>query len=425
MTNIILSPELYMTREHGMNKILLPEYPVKILGMMSGTSGDGIDGVLAEFDQAGNARFVWHDSYSFSLPRFSRIQSLMKGTDSQTVTLGSSYGAELYALACHEFMSRHVEKPDFIAAHGQTVFHQPQPVDWDGIKITGTLQLLNGSLLALRCNMPVICGFRAADMAAGGQGAPLVPFADLFLFGSTISEDMVVVNIGGMANITVISSWQGKSEVVAAFDTGPGNVLMDLYMQSHQLGRFDIDGKLAACGKTNAAALECLLEDPYFSLKPPKSTGREYFNASCITRIENLMQSASHADIISTLLDVTVASVADAILASAETFAAGYKVLVAGGGALNPELMRRLAKKLAGKAILNSTAEFGMPVMAREAMAFAILGYSFLAGRAANVKIATGARNNVILGEYHPQPDVSGQTQFWVCGIQCCCFRTG
>lgn len=383
-------------------KFSLPD-SVKVLGMMSGTSGDGIDGVLVEFAADGSAKLLWHESYDFSPAQFARIQSLMSGVDASTVTLGNSYIAELYALACSQFFADKTDLPDFIAAHGQTVFHQPVPIVWDDLKLTGTLQLMNGCLLAHRAKVPVICNFRAADMAVGGQGAPLVPFADLFLFGKKTKNDLVVVNIGGMANITVIGNRGGRTEVVCAFDTGPGNVLMDICMQQNHLGRFDRGGSLAAMGTTCGPALEEFLRDPYFSLLPPKSTGREYFNHQSLARIIRLMPAGyTHADLLSTLLDVTVNSIADAIVAQLSVLRAPLEVLVAGGGALNNTLMQRLKTRLHGVALVDTTDKYLVPVMGREAMAFAVLGYAFVKNISSNVTVATGATDPVTLGEYHP-----------------------
>ncbi|MDD3145885.1 MAG: anhydro-N-acetylmuramic acid kinase [Candidatus Riflebacteria bacterium] len=378
------------------------ERPVNILGMMSGTSGDGIDGCLVEFKPDGSSRLLWLKNFDYSDAQFSRIQGLMRGADAAAITLGASYVAELHALACKKFFENEPCLPDLIAVHGQTVWHQPTPVVWDEIALTGTLQLMNGALLAHRCRVPVICNFRAADMAAGGQGAPLVPFADLYLFGRETARDRVVVNIGGMANLTAISVAGKMPAVACAFDTGPGNVLMDAFMQSSGLGRFDADGCLAASGSSLKQQLDEFLADQYFKLPPPKSTGREYFNQ---TRLAGLIESAADAapaEIMSTLLDITVDSIADAILRLEGMIRFPAEVLVAGGGARNSELMKRLSAKLLGRCDVSTTEKCGVPVMAREAMAFAILGYAFLRGIPANVQLATGAASPAVLGEYHP-----------------------
>lgn len=376
--------------------------PVKVLGLMSGTSGDGIDGCLVEFSTAGDQRLLWLKSFAYSEAQFLRIQSLMRNADAVSITLGASYIAELHALACQQFFAKESLLPDAIAAHGQTIWHQPGPQSWDGIALTGTLQLLNGALLAKRCGLPVICNFRAADMAAGGQGAPLVPFADLYLFGRKTGRDLVVVNVGGMANLTAISVSGAQPKVACAFDTGPGNVLMDAYMQHCGAGRFDADGRLAAAGHTLPAQLRELLADPYFQLPPPKSTGREYFNRQRLAPFISDKSLYKAADVMSTLLDLTVISIADAIINLDGQLNFPAEVLVAGGGALNSELMRRLVLQLGERCTLTTTDKYGVPVMAREAMAFAILGYAFLTGTPANVPVATGADTPALLGEYHP-----------------------
>lgn len=382
---------------------LLAAKSVKVLGMMSGTSGDGIDGALVEFWPDGSSRLLWQDSMDYSEAQFQRIQKLMRGANVVDVTLGASYVAELHAMACQKFFAGKAILPDIIAPHGQTVWHQPVAVTWDSIALTGTLQLMNGALLAQRTHIPVVCNFRAADMAVGGQGAPLVPFADLYLFGKNASCDRLIVNVGGMANLTAISLKNGGPEVACAFDTGPGNVLMDAFMQTIGRDRFDCDGRLASTGKTMQTILKNFLTDPYFSAPPPKSTGREYFNQH---RLDEIIAAAGNspapADLMSTLLDITVNSMADAISGLEGLIKFPAEVLVAGGGARNSELMRRLSVRLQNTCNVTTTENYGVPVMARESMAFAILGYAFISNNPANVPCATGASRPVTLGEYHP-----------------------
>ncbi|MBU1108638.1 MAG: anhydro-N-acetylmuramic acid kinase [Candidatus Riflebacteria bacterium] len=375
---------------------------VKVLGMMSGTSGDAIDGAMMSFDSDGIAELVWFDSCSFKPAEFARIQKLMRNADARDITLGASYIAELYACACHQFFATGHGKPDYIAAHGQTIYHQPQPTDWDGIALTGTLQLLNGSLLAQRTGLPVICNFRSADMAVGGEGAPLVPFADLHLFGKQAKRDLLLLNIGGMANISAIKAGR-IPEMVCAFDTGPGNVLMDAAMQRLGLGNYDRDGCLAASGCSNREVVLRFLTDPYFAAPPPKSTGREYFNCERLDQIEACLQKPMlPADLLSTLLDITVESIAMAVRALVERVNFPADLAVSGGGALNVELMSRLAKLLDGLVEVKTSEAFAVPVMAKEAMAFAVLGDAFVRRCPANLPAATGASRSVILGQLHP-----------------------
>lgn len=380
----------------------MAEKRVKILGMMSGTSGDAIDGAMMAFDRSGACELIWFDSCGFKLAEFKRIQKLMRKADARDITLGASYIAELYARACQQFFASGHERPDYIAAHGQTVYHQPQAIVWDGISLTGSLQLLNGCLLARRTGIPVICDFRSADMAAGGQGAPLVPFADLFLFGKKARRDLMLLNVGGMANISVIRAGK-RPEMICAFDTGPGNVLMDAAMQRAGLGNYDRDGELAASGKSHRPTVARFLKDPYFAAPPPKSTGREYFNAARLDEIASWApRPLSSANLLATLLDITVDSIVAAVNALAGQVRFPADLVVSGGGALNSELMARLAARLKDKAVVAISDSLGVPVMAKEAMAFAVLGYAFVSRRPGNLLSATGATAEVILGSLCP-----------------------
>ena len=372
---------------------------MKILGMMSGTSGDGIDGALVEFNEEGSYSLLWHKSFDYDSDTFSRIQRLMKPCSSVDVTIGNSYIAELYAKAFNCFFEEDDEKPDYIAAHGQTVWHQPQPVIWDGLSLTGTLQLLDAPLLAQRTGVPVINNFRAADMAAGGQGAPLVPYADLRLFGNLFPEDCIVLNVGGMANITAIHKDKGRAEILCAFDTGPGNVLMDAYMQKNNIGNYDKDGRLAASGKSDQIILSDFMKDTYFKKLFPKSTGREHFNVELLDKFN---KGTKAADVMSTLLDVTVLSIAEAVALVKNIVDFPCRMIAAGGGAKNSELIKRLRKALTNYCSVSLSDEFGVPVMAREAMAFAVLGYAFVKRQPGNVPLATGASKKVILGQLSP-----------------------
>ncbi len=380
----------------------MTEKHLKILGMMSGTSGDAIDGAMMTFSRSGTCELQWFDSCSFQPAEFARIQKLMHSADASEVTLGASYIAELYARACHQFFAAGHERPDYIAAHGQTIYHHPQPTVWDGIPLTGSLQLLNGSLLARRTGIPVICDFRAADMAAGGQGAPLVPFADLFLFGKKARRDLLLLNIGGMANVSAIRAGR-RPQMACAFDTGPGNVLMDAAVQRAGLGNFDRDGCLAASGHSHRPTVERFLQDPYFSAPPPKSTGREYFNVGRLDQLASWQKKElAPADLLATLLDITVDSIVAAVRELSGHVRFPADLAVSGGGALNPELMRRLAVRLENIANVTASDSFGVPVMAKEAMAFAVLGYTFVRRRPGNLPAATGATGKVILGGLYP-----------------------
>lgn len=385
----------------------MQEKKIKILGMMSGTSGDGIDGALVEFHGRNEFRLLWHDSFAFTDNVRQRIRSLMHRPALWEALLGESYVAQLYAEACSQFFATNQEKPDYIAAHGQTILHIPQLTDWDGYIVNGSMQLLAGSMLALKTGIPVICNFREADMAALGQGAPLVPFADAIFFGHNLQRERIILNIGGIANITVLKPCPGGATVSCAFDTGPGNMMMDALMELESGGseHYDKDGAVAATAEPDLQLTAHFLQDRYFSEKPPKSTGREKFGESALHLfLSRFDAEATLAKKMSTLLEITVQSIVDAILDPELQIPFPVELVVAGGGALNRELMRRLREKLAGKCSVHSSDEFAVPVMAREAMAFAALGSAFLRGEPANVVSATGADHAVVLGQLHPVP---------------------
>lgn len=383
-------------------QIIIPD-KVKILGMMSGTSGDGIDAALVEFSPDLGHKLLWFDSVLFTAKQYERIHRLMAGCSCAEALLGGVYVASLYATACEKMFDRQAIQPDFIAAHGQTILHHPDRVCWDEIALKGSLQLLDGATLAQKTGVDVICNFRAADMAAGGNGAPLVPFADSMFFAKDIKADRIIVNIGGIANITVITPPDGKIKL--AGDTGPGNMLMDAAVAQFTKGdaTYDADGAWAARGKTDQKVLGMIMADSYFARPLPKSTGRELFGVARLHEFLALFnQHASKEDVLSTLLDVTVESVAQAI-EHTEDAAKEAEVYVAGGGAKNSELMRRLGMRLGGRKICQ-TDELGVPVMAREAMAFAALGWAFLRRLPANDPAATGAAEKALLGQLHQAP---------------------
>jgi anhydro-N-acetylmuramic acid kinase len=384
--------------------------------MMSGTSGDGIDAALVEFSSPSEFELLWYDSMRFSADIRARIKKLMIRSDMGEVLLGGSYMALLYAQACETFFERNQPHPDFIAAHGQTILHLPQKTAWDGFELSGSLQLMNGSLLALKTGVPVICNFREADMAVGGQGAPLVPFADLCFFGNDLDTDRIILNIGGIANVTVLKKTSYGTEVVAAFDTGPGNMLMDAFCEliSNGCRNFDENGTLASSGRINEDVVQTVLADSYFDLVPPKSTGREKFGVFRLEQIRKMFSaSASEADVMSTLLEITVRSIVSSIKNRYSQVSFPAMLIVAGGGALNAELMKRLRTQLNGFCEVFSSSDFSIPVMAREAMAFAALGNAFIRQIPSNVPVATGAKKKVLLGQYHPS--LAGHSMKSIC----------
>ncbi|HOT27815.1 MAG TPA: anhydro-N-acetylmuramic acid kinase [Candidatus Ozemobacteraceae bacterium] len=380
---------------------------LRILGLMSGTSGDGIDGALVTFSTDGGFRLEWHEAEPFPPAVRNRLQRLMREGTPDDVALAATWVAELYARAVDAFRGRHPEsRIDALAAHGQTLAHVPAPRDWDGIPVRGTLQALNAQLLAERARLPVVYDFRSRDLAAGGQGAPLVPLGDLRFFGHlAVDETIVVLNVGGIANVTVIRPGPAGPHVSAAFDTGPGNMLMDALARELSGGAetYDRDGHIAVTGRSDQAVVSDLLSDPYFHVAPPKSTGRDRFGEDRLHAIlAGTQGTVSGPDMMSSLLDVTVVSIAEAVRIHVNPGGKARRVVIAGGGALNGELCRRLALLLPEGCLLERSDAHGVPVSAREAMGFAALGEAFLRGRPGNIPAATGATGPMTLGAIVP-----------------------
>jgi anhydro-N-acetylmuramic acid kinase len=270
-----------------------------------------------------------------------------------------------------------------IGSHGQTIFHEGEPVEFLGRKIASTMQIGEAAVIAERTGIQTIADFRPSDMAAGGNGAPLVPFLDYQLFRHP-ELARVVLNIGGIANITVIPANAQPDEVIA-FDTGPGNMVMDAVAPP-----FDRDGDLARAGQVNESLLERLLADPYYDRDPPKSCGREQYGAEFVR--ETGIDLTTGLDI-TTATELTARTIAMAI----QRYPATREVIVSGGGAHNGYLMERL--RMLVPARVTTTAEFGIGVDSKEAILFALLAHQTFHQRAGNLPSATGARKSMILGK--------------------------
>lgn len=363
------------------------------IGLMSGTSLDGIDAALIRIRPR-------RRSYAIDLLNFvtcpfepdlhERLRNVLPPNG------GSIEGAaQIHHELGHAF-ARAAELAvsdmpiDYIASHGQTVWHAGERHI--------TLQLGDPFIIRERLQTTVCYDFRSADCAAGGHGAPLVPYVDALLLADE-EEDRVAVNVGGIANLTVIPKGAGPYDVLA-FDSGPGNMLIDAFVRSRTGGdmTFDRDGALAAAGSVNTPALQALLADPYFALVPPKSTGRERFGAQFLQAHANHIDSLSLQDGAATLTALTAQTLAAAIESAAP---AGARVLVSGGGARNRTLMAALEERLPQRRVERSDV-MSFHSDAKEAIAFALLGYETLRGRAANVPRATGARHPVPLGAIAP-----------------------
>ncbi len=359
-------------------------------GVMSGTSLDGIDAVLAEFT-AGARPCVPLASTHIAFPTDLRQELLALQTVTRDELVRAARAAntlaDLYAHALRSVcLAAGVPAHDVVAAgvHGQTVRHRPEE-GW-------TLQLNNPARVAEQAYMTVVADFRSRDIAAGGQGAPLVPAFHAALFGGGVHR--VVVNIGGIANLTDLPVAGGAS----GFDTGPGNVLLDLWHARHRGAPVDRDGAWARTGIVDPALLATLLAEPFFALPPPKSTGRDLFNAAWLDQ-RLARSSTTPAAVQATLVALTATTIADAILARCVD---AEEVLVCGGGACNATVMEALARALAPRPVVPTSAR-GVAVDQVEALAFAWLAREALAGRHGNLPAVTGARGPRVLGAIYPR----------------------
>jgi anhydro-N-acetylmuramic acid kinase len=347
---------------------------------MSGTSLDGIDVAVVEV-QGRQIRTLGFLSTPYSEATRAAILAVSDAaTHTSAISRLNFQLAELYARAVLRAVRR-FGPVDLIGCHGQTVYHEGR---------SNTLQLGEPAVLAERTGLPVVSNFRARDIAAGGQGAPLVPYVDYLLFRHP-TRTRVALNIGGIANITVIPPAAAPEDVIA-FDTGPGNMVIDAL--AREMGQpYDRGGKIAASGSVDTALLDELLADPYYRRKPPKSAGREQYGAAFVARLKTTGQPLP--DLIATATVLTAAAIAIAI---------GDRradLIISGGGVHNSQIVAHLAGFLPNAAISTSTAH-GIDADAKEAIAFAILAHETWRRKPANLPSATGARRAVVLGSITP-----------------------
>jgi anhydro-N-acetylmuramic acid kinase len=382
--------------------------PMLVLGIMSGTSADGIDVALARISGAPphlDAKLLGHTSSKFpaalrkEILRVAEQQPISAGELSQlNFRLGAIF-ADAALAACRKFRVS-PKRVSLIGSHGQTIFHQGQPANYFGRPTASTLQIGEPAVIAARTDITTVADFRPADMALGGQGAPLVPYVDYLLYRH-LKLGRVSLNLGGIANITVIPA-SAKPSQVFAFDTGPANMLIDALVQhfTHGHQRFDKDAALAQSGWSIPALVSELMKDPYLKLTPPKSTGREYYGRACVQKVLALgrRHRAKPADLIRAATIFTALSVVDALHRFVLRKHKIHQVIVSGGGAHNPLILAQLTAALRGVEVLPSSS-LGIPEDAKEAFAFAILAYETFHQRTANLPTATGARGPAILGK--------------------------
>jgi anhydro-N-acetylmuramic acid kinase len=357
------------------------------IGLMSGTSMDGVDGVLADF--ANDAITTIASSFAPFPPELRGALMALQAPGANEIereALAANALAACYA-ACVAALRPSAAGPiQAVAAHGQTTRHRPE--------LGYTRQTNNPALLAELTGLDVIADFRSRDVAAGGQGAPLVPAFHQAQFGKA-GQTRVVVNIGGIGNISVLHA-DGRA---GGFDTGPGNVLMDGWIARHQGKEYDADGAWAATGTVHAGALAQLKAEPYFALPAPKSTGRDLFHMDWLDARLAGVGTIATEDVMATLTALTAHTIADAIRGQAREVDAVY---VCGGGAYNGTLLRALAAALGGAVTVESTAALGVAPNRVEALAFAWLGYRFQKREAGNLPAVTGAKGPRILGALYP-----------------------
>ncbi len=374
------------------------------IGLISGTSADGIDAALVRFADS-SARspceLLLGRTYPWNAALRARLVALGQGGDARSLDeLGT-----LDVQVAHAFADAALQllrdagidagAVTALGSHGQTVRHRPQGATLDGTamqqRVPFTWQLGDGNLIAERSGIATVADFRRRDVAAGGQGAPLLPALHAALLQSH-DEDRAVLNLGGIANLTLLP----RNGDVRGFDTGPANALLDAWCERHLGHGFDADGAFAASGVVDDALLARLREDPWFALPPPKSSGREQFHLDWLA--PRLRGDERAQDVQATLLELTAVSIAEALRASQPDT---RRLIVCGGGVHNPLLLQRIAAQLPGIA-LESTGQHGLDPDFVEAMGFAWLARETLAGRPGNIPSVTGARGPRVLGVVYP-----------------------
>src|SRR6266404_5703141 len=391
----------------------MPPKSSLVLGLMSGTSADAIDVALARISGAPphlKAKLLNHTSINFpsqlrkEILRVAEQQPISAGDLSQlNFRLGETF-AEAALTACRRFRVA-AKKIALIGSHGQTIFHQGDPIPYLGRPTASTLQIGEPAIIAARTGITTVADFRPADLAQGGQGAPLVPYADYILYRHS-KLGRVSLNLGGIANVTVIPAAAKPSQIVA-FDTGPANMLIDALVAhfTHGRQRYDKDARLAQQGRSIPALINELMRDPYLKLAPPKSTGREYYGRTYLDKILALgrRHKAKPNDLIRAATIFPALSVVDALNRFVLPKIKIQQLIVSGGGSHNPLILGQISAALPKIQIVPSS-QLRVPEDAKEAFAFAVLAYETFHQRPSNVPSATGARRPAILGKISYAP---------------------
>ncbi|OWQ90227.1 anhydro-N-acetylmuramic acid kinase [Roseateles aquatilis] len=370
--------------------------PELYIGLMSGTSLDGVDAVLLRVETDGRPRALAHGYQAFAAELRAELLALNSPTTNELAraALAGNAVARAYAQACRSLlMSQRLTPTEIraLGAHGQTVRHRPGEFDGAGF----TIQLLNAALLAELTGIAVVHDLRSRDVAAGGQGAPLVPAFHRAVLAQA-GADVVVLNIGGISNVSLLRADGGAG----GFDCGPGNCLMDGWIHRHQGAAYDAGGQWATQGRVHGALLDALLAEPYFRQPPPRSTGRDLFHLGWLdAKIAAHASGTAAVDVQATLLELSARCVADSLAEFAP--GAWRELLVCGGGAFNDALLKRLQALLPSVAVGTTDAK-GLPPMQVEGAAFAWLAMRHVRGLPGNLPAATGAVGPRVLGSYTP-----------------------
>jgi len=376
-----------------------------VVGLMSGTSLDGVDAALVRIVRSEQDCSVQLKHFITNPYPEEVRQALLRVASGQPVPAGfiSHLGVllgRLYSEAVKDVCRANgvpLDRLDLIGSHGQTVFHQSDPGDFCGRQVASTLQIGEAAVLVEETGVTTASDFRPADMAAGGTGAPLIPLVDFLLFRHP-QRGRVLLNLGGIANLTLLPPACGIDQI-RAFDSGPGNMVIDALVRRLEADSpgFDAGGNLALSGKPIPALLESLLGDPYFRRTPPKSAGREQFGEAFVERIQ-AAGSSDAADLVCTAAELTARTVSDAVRTYTETSHHWDRLLVSGGGVHNAYLMQRLQELLPNLKVA-PTDSLGIPADAKEAIGFAVLANETFELAAGSVPSATGARHPAILGK--------------------------
>ena len=398
-----------------------------VAGVMSGTSADGINVALVRIGEpstkagsreaplgaSGNRgrgrlrhtiALIGHAEYSYSPKVRAAVLAAMNAERARVGDLArlNFLLGELYADAVLAAERQFRVKADLVGCHGQTLYHQGESQMFLGRRVAATWQTGEGAVVAARVGVPVVSDFRPADMAAGGKGAPLVPYLDYLLFRDS-KIGRIVQNVGGIANLTAIPAGAG-AESVFAFDTGPGNMVIDAVMEELYGKAFDRAGKIAASGAADDSILKRMLGRAFFRAKPPKTAGREEFGREFVREFLRDCEGARKQDIVATATALTAQSIGDAVrrfvIPKSKTKNPFREMILSGGGARNATLVRMLEEELAPLGVrLRFSDEFGLPSEAKEAVAFAVLAYETWNRRPSNVPSATGAKRAAVLGK--------------------------